>query len=464
MASIPERVSSLERAVASLAPQADRICVALNGYTEWPEFLDAYTHVHATVMPAGANGGDAEKFAGVDDWDGYVATCDDDLLYPPNYIPTLKAGIERHGRRTIVGFHGGKTLGFTGAAMAATHKQIRCLGDLARDDVDVNVLGTGALGFHTAGVPLWRDVFRHPNMADVHLACHARYFGIPMVALAHRRGWLKDICPPGPTIYESNKRRDGTERDTHEQREIAMSRFDWGTTPARPCVRVSIATCDRPELLDDLLADLEKKAGWLDIHVAVYDDYSRADYSAARARVSAHGWSWHRFPRRLGKDGHWQLINKELADCRDAEADWFVFLPDDVRMVKHALARAIDTWTRLDDPATLTLWRLKDHEGQPNWTGRLPVDAGEGFEVFHVDGIYLCRRDTLEFLDYACPRPTTVRRRPTSSGVGRAMSLHLHAAGKRMYRVNRSLAMPVPNVPSVMNPEAADRRYQWVAL
>lgn len=196
----------------------------------------------------------------------------------------------------------------------------------------------------------------------------------------------------------------------------------------------------------------------------MYEDPSDADYTAARARSEKNGWGWLMMPERLGKAGHWQLVDAELADARACDADWFVFLPDDVRLVRHAIARAIDTWDRLDDPATLTLWRLKDHEGQPNWTGILPVEHEHGWEVFHVDGIYLCRRDTLEHLGFRCPPPRARRGRGASSGVGRAMSSLLHAGGRRMYRVSQSLAIPVAGEASVMNPDVRDRRYQWVAL
>jgi hypothetical protein len=464
IASIPERADSLRRTLESIAPQVDHISLSLNDYTYWPDFLDNFDNLDATVRDT--NGGDAEKFAGVDDWEGYVVTIDDDLLYPPDYVETLLAGIFRHGGDKIVGFHGGKTLGFNGAALAATHKQIRCLGSLDHDDVDVNVLGTGALAFDATKIPLWRDVFRSPNMADVYLACHARKFGIPMVALAHEAGWLQDICPPGGRrIYDSNRRRDRSSCDTTEQREREMGRFDWtAPAPARPRVRVSIATCARPHLLPDLLHDLERASRWADLEVGIYEDPSEFTYSDARQIALANGWRWHRFDRRLGREQHVQLVNRELADCRRSTADWFVFLPDDIRLIRHGIVRALDIWDRLDDPATLTLWRLKDHEGQPNWTGLLPAKRDHAWEVFHVDGIYLCRRELLEFLGYACPHIPLNRRRATSSGVGRAMSLHLHGAGKRMYRVDRSLAIPVKGEPSVMNPDTRDRRYPGIAL
>lgn len=462
IASIPERADSLVRTVRSLAPQVDRVCVSLNEYAEWPEELDRFENVHATVRHS--NGGDAEKFADVDDWDGIVLTCDDDLLYPPDYADRIVAGLERHPG-AIVGFHGGKTLGWNGKHVAATHKQIRCLGALEHDDTDVNVLGTGAIGFDTSRVPVWRDVFRSANMADVHLACHAHRLGIPMVALAHQAGWLLDICPSeGRRIYESNVAGDGSSCDTRERRRWEMDRVEWARLAARPRVRVSIATCERPHLLIELLDDLIREAGWVDLDVAVFEDPSAIDYSDCREIVAQQGWEWHRMSERLGKIRHWELVNAELDACRASDADWYVFLPDDISLVRHAIPRAIDVWDRLDDPATLTLWRLKDHEGQPNWTGRLPVEGEHAFEVFHIDGIYLCRRETLEDLGYRVPGFPSRPRMLGSSGVGRGMSLHLHGKGRRMYRVPRSLAVPVAGEPSIMNPKARDRRYPGVAL
>lgn len=462
MASIPARARSLKRAVERLAPQVDRLAVSLNGYAEVPAFLAEHANVEATLRADA--GGDAEKFASVDDWDGYVLTCDDDILYPSDYVQTLVAGLDRHGRDKLVSFHGGTTEGWNGAHSAASVKRIRCLGGLREDDAAVNVVGTGVVGWHSDQVPIWRDVFRTPNMADVYLAGHARTFGIPMVALAHRPGWLQDICPTdSEQIYESNRNGDGSIRDTRAARKAELDRFDWTSEPpGRPRVRVSVATCQRPHLLADLLADLDRESRWVDLEVSVYEDPTAASYAKEQAMVKLHRWQWHRFDRHLGRRDHYQLVSRELADCRGSAADWFVFLPDDIRLVRHAIPRAIETWSRLEDPATLTLWRLKDHEGQTNWTGRLPEEREHAWEVFHVDGIYLCRRETLAFLEYGCPPPA--RRRATSSGVGRTMSLRLHRAHRRMYRVERSLAVPVPDVPSVMNPDAGDRVYPGVAL
>lgn len=453
IASIPEREASLQRVVASLAPQADRIHVALNEYQREPAFLADHPNVTAELLDAD-NGGDAEKYRAVDDWDGLVATCDDDILYPADYIATLRAGIARYGPRTMVGFHGGVTLGWNGSAIAASHKRVRCLGTLDADDTDINVLGTGCLMYHAGHVPVWRDVFRSPNMADVHMACHARTMGIPMVCLAHNEGWLQDICPPvgqGRRIYDANRNRDGSRLDTREAAEAEIRRFNWlEEPPARPHVRVSVATCARPHLLAQLLDDLEREARWVDLDVAVFEDPSDTPYDALRARVRACGWEWHRMPHRMGREQYGRLVGAQYAACARSPAEWFVFMPDDVRLVRHAIPRAIATWGRLEDPATLTLWRLASLEGLANWTGKPPIPRGEATETFHVDGFFLCRRETLQRLHFACPQPAY--RPESSSGVGRKLSRMLDARGMRMYRVDRSLGTANDGGVSVMNP------------
>ena len=460
IATIPERAAALEQTLASIAPQVDEIHLSLNDYTEPPAFLDQFPTVRATVRAT--NGGDAEKFAAVDNWDGFVVTIDDDLLYPPDYVETLLAGLARHGGDKLVSFHGGITRGWNGAALAATHKQLRCLGDLAADDTDVNVVGTGVLAYDARKVPVWRDVFRSPNMADVHLACHAHRLGIPMVVLAHEQGWLQNICPDeGRCIYDSNRRQDGTRCDTHKQRQHEMSLIDWEAATVKPRVRVSIATCNRPDLLLELLHDLDREAGWVSLEVAIYEDPTTANYDAARAFCRQRGWTWYRFPGRLGVRDHYKLVSRELYDTKRSKADWFLFLPDDIRLNRHAIARAITIWHRLDDPATLTLWRLRAHEGQTNWTGKHAVQHAHASEIFHVDGLYLCRRPTLELLGYglADPRPTPGR----SSGVGRRISLTLDRAGARMYRVDKSLVTVNDHGRSVMNP-AERRKHPAIAL
>ncbi len=452
IASIPEREISLRETLTSITTQADQVFLSLNDYTERPDWMDAFPNVTATVREV--NDGDSEKFAGVDDWDGYFISIDDDILYPPDYIDRLRQGLDKWGHDHAVGFHGGVTLGWNGFHVTASGKRVRCLDDLDEDDPDINVLGTGAMGLHTAKIPIWREIFRHPNMADVQFACHAHIFGIPMACLSHRKGWLRDICPPvgqGRRIYDANRNADGSRLDTRENSQREIMRFDWHQPPpSRPVVHVSVSTCQRPDELRQLLDDLNREARWVDLHVCVFEDPNgSSDYQLPQRMVRRAGWEWHRFDERLGREGYWKAVDAELRRARRSPADWYLFLPDDVRLVRHAIPKAISTWYRLEDPATLTLWRLQSLEGLANWTGKPPVEGAEADETFHVDGLYLCRRDALAQLGFQLDQPRTMP--PTGSGVGAAISRKLDGLGARMYRVHESLAITNDQGVSVMN-------------
>ena len=159
LASIPEREGSLQRTLKSLAPQADKIALSLNEYAQVPSWLARFPNVEATIRSE--NLGDAEKFAAVDEWDGVVCTCDDDILYPSDYVARILEGLEKWPGRAV-SFHGGVTLGFNGTHVTATGRRVRCLGDLEEDDTELNVLGTGCLGYDARSVPVWRDSFRYP--------------------------------------------------------------------------------------------------------------------------------------------------------------------------------------------------------------------------------------------------------------------------------------------------------------
>lgn len=452
IASIPERVESLERVVDSLAPQCDRLVVSLNEYERVPDFIARYPHAEA-VLRLTPNLGDAEKFAAVGDWDGYVLTCDDDILYPPDYAADIKAAIGRWPGHAV-SYHAGTTFGWNGSYAAASSKRIRCLADQAEDDPDVNVVGTGTLGFHTRDVAIWPEVCRTPNMADMWLALHGQQLGIPMVGVRHPAGWLKDICPPvgtGRRIYDSNRNHDGSACDTTEWRERVAKSSTWIVGPRRPRVHVSVATCQRPDLLLEALTDLERESQWVDLSVAVFQDGPVGRYQAARDFCNVRGWKWHTFPMHLGRRQHYRLVDAEFAEARKSDADWFLFMPDDVRLNRHAIPKAIVTWYRLEEPATLTLWRLKSLEGKTNWTGEPAVQRDGASEIFHVDGFYLCRRPTLELLNWHVGQ---VQQQPgrMSSGVGSKISRRLHFAGARMYRVDSSLATSNDHGVSIMNP------------
>ena len=106
--------------------------------------------------------GDAGKFYFADKLKGYILTCDDDLIYPPDYVDKMIEGVKKyrcactlHGRdysRPVIGFQ----QAFIGYP---------CLGDVL-NDVKVDVGGDGVMCWHTDFLKVKFSDFKQKNMSN----------------------------------------------------------------------------------------------------------------------------------------------------------------------------------------------------------------------------------------------------------------------------------------------------------
>lgn len=218
---------------------------------------------------------------------------------------------------------------------------------------------------------------------------------------------------------------------------------------------VSILTFERAPALRLLLQDLEREKARFDAEIAIriIDDAS-SGYGVIRTLAQEHGYEYVRAERHYGRDEHWRLVHQEISTLRREQADYYVFVPDDVRLRPHFFARALRVWERLGDATALSLAVLRERE-RGSWTSMNPRQADGAIEVGWIDGLYLCRRELLELLDY---RVRKITRRgwgeSIGSGVGAQLSRRLVARRARLYRVDRSLVVfPEPKA-SHMNPIA----------
>lgn len=210
-------------AINSLVPQVDRLIVA-----------------------AGDELGDRAKFLGCADAppDTIYLGVDDDLIYPPDYVEAITAGLERYPR-SIVSFHGWKLDKTTGEPYVDNY---RCLENVW-DDVPVHVAGTGVCAFRISTIRPLMDDFESIN-ADVWLAVRAQERGIRRVVIAHPSYWLGYSQLPGKlgdvdgrqaplaesvythTRFKTGSRFDGSagfELATSRLRELIWGDRDWDT-------------------------------------------------------------------------------------------------------------------------------------------------------------------------------------------------------------------------------------------
>ncbi|MCB9550352.1 MAG: hypothetical protein H6705_00260 [Myxococcales bacterium] len=198
LATIPEREAGLSRVVASLRPQVDRLCVFLNGHRSVPAAL---VEAGVEVVHSDAHGlrGDAGKFFWCETPDAYLLTCDDDIVYPPDYTARMVDAIERYGRRAVVGVHGVRVR--PPVRSYYRDREVLHFRAALAADVGVHLVGTGCAGWFSGAVRVTPADFPRPDMADIWFGLLCQRQRVPVVAVARGAEWLEDI-EVGGSIYE----------------------------------------------------------------------------------------------------------------------------------------------------------------------------------------------------------------------------------------------------------------------
>lgn len=145
----------------------------------------------------------------------YYFSADDDLIYPPTYIPDMIQKINEH--KCIVTHHGRKLVR-EGANYYKGHKSFRCLGDVAADEV-IDVPGTGVTAFDTSyfnPTEIWKSPDQ--KMSDLVFALEAAKQNKKIMVLKHSTGYFKHSeINLQHTIYHAEQ---GNKRQTEIADEI----------------------------------------------------------------------------------------------------------------------------------------------------------------------------------------------------------------------------------------------------
>ncbi|MCA9037308.1 MAG: glycosyltransferase [Planctomycetaceae bacterium] len=217
--------------------------------------------------------------------------------------------------------------------------------------------------------------------------------------------------------------------------------------PDLPRIHVIITTFDRQETLRSLLHQIEDYASLFSISVDVFDDGTPEFLPLASKVITVRVFQR---AENGGKTAFWHLIHTALCHARSVEAEYYVFLQDDVQLCQRFFSEAVRKFEaiRSVDPRCECLNLLSDESrrGRECWTGYSPRHievAGESFfQTQWTDMVFLAGRSFLDLLQYRI-HPVTAgrwRRNPTaSSGAGEQISRRVHEAGRSIYQVEQSL-------------------------
>jgi len=232
IASIPERAESLKSTIDSLIDQVDGIGVFLDRYDEVPEFLTNNPKVkYKRSEDFNRDIGDAGKFLWVDDHEGFYFTCDDDLIYPKDFVSRIKEKIISSKYPVVVGWHGSVILEPFNDYYDSSSRRVFSFGAPRPYDTPVHILGTGCMGFHTSHIDVSFDDFETPNMADVYFARLGQRQQVPFVVIRHEKGEIiESENSQTLSIYKHSSKNEAESRhNTKKQQNVVVSSLKWNT-------------------------------------------------------------------------------------------------------------------------------------------------------------------------------------------------------------------------------------------
>jgi glycosyltransferase involved in cell wall biosynthesis len=194
--SIPKRVNQLECVVSRLLPQVDHLYVYLDKYEETPAFLlnvKKITVSHSRDFRQDHR--DNAKFINFNDLKSkgsfYYFTCDDDLIYPFDYVRALVRDLVAYDNKVIVGLHG--VVYEESMEKYFRRRFVYHFKDEMSQPRLVNNLGTGTVAFHSSIFDsLDPAKWKNGGMVDIFFANEALDKNVPLLCLARHSGWLTE--------------------------------------------------------------------------------------------------------------------------------------------------------------------------------------------------------------------------------------------------------------------------------
>lgn len=189
MVSIPQREINLKEIIETIYPQVDEMRLVLNDYKTIPNFLKEFKRLKVYVNTPDKLSSNAIWIA-MDNISGFVFTCDDDILYPSDYVSKMKQKLQWFKNQAIISVYG--------ETVKRPYKSYRkgrsLISYRKKQEMDkfVDIMGVGCSVFHTKSIyPQTKD-FPDLHSRDMWFAILAHKHKLPIIRIASPEQWLKD--------------------------------------------------------------------------------------------------------------------------------------------------------------------------------------------------------------------------------------------------------------------------------
>lgn len=188
---------------------------------------------------------------------------------------------------------------------------------------------------------------------------------------------------------------------------------------------VSITTYNRPAQCLETIQAVHKEFEGLEYTLSVIDDGSTCDYKAVEVICAMHGHTYHRNALNNGKRKHWINTNHVFHYFRLSDADYLVWLADDMKYKDGWLNAGMET-LKAGGFGIVNLFL--DHRAYSTSWHRTPKKHQDGY---FYDGIFDCcgilSKKSVSRLEWFVPfmHPKRWERKPNlSSGVGKWITVN----------------------------------------
>ena len=191
VATYPARYGTRRAALNSIAQQVDVLNVALNEYSEVPDDLIGLEK--ANFLFPEENLKDVGKFILGAEADDDVFLCDDDIIYPSDYVSwVLKVAADINLPEFVLGLHG-VTYSDYYDGRKRSGRLVHVFHHALEADVRVNQLGTGTVYTKGRNLMTLSEMHGSDGYVDIRFARLMFERGIPQICIARPALWLTEI-------------------------------------------------------------------------------------------------------------------------------------------------------------------------------------------------------------------------------------------------------------------------------
>lgn len=201
---------------------------------------------------------------------------------------------------------------------------------------------------------------------------------------------------------------------------------------------VIITTFNRPQMLINLLDNIESEKKDHKVLVVVFDDNGRQKADLTGFNVK----KIEMYPN-MGKKKYYMVINATFSYIKNIKSKYYIYLPDDIKLVDDFFNETKRIYESIEDKNKICLSILTDGRvNKTNWTDFKSLDLGEYYQTQWNDLCFIAEKKFFNELNHKLdeiPNSRWISNPNNSSGVGRQISLKLNNKGLKMYHTKTSM-------------------------